>query len=100
MKLSPITPSVVDRLPPPGEEPGSGSDQIASPIGPRPWAKTNTLPRFPKGGLWLPKGSAERTITLEAIRVAELAAADPLTGGLTVVACQLLPIVAQLTVFT
>jgi hypothetical protein len=38
-------------------------------------------PRFPKGGLWLPKGSAESTITLEAMSVAELLAADPLTRG-------------------
>jgi hypothetical protein len=36
------------------------------------------------------EGSAEITITSEAIRVAELPAADPLTSGLTVVACQLL----------
>jgi Helix-turn-helix domain of resolvase len=51
--------------------------------------KTNTLPRFPKGGLWLPKGSAESTITLEAMGVAELLTADPLTRG-RAVACQLL----------
>src|SRR5882724_13594031 len=45
---------------------------------------------FRNGGLWLPKGSAESPITSEAIRVAELPAADPLTGGLAVIACQLL----------
>ena len=58
-------------------------------LGPEPYAKTNALPRFPKGGLWLPKGSAENTTTLEAMRVAELATADPLTRG-RAVACQLL----------
>jgi hypothetical protein len=46
--------------------------------------------RVSQGRAWLPKGSAESTITLEAMSVAELSTADPLTGGLTVVACQLL----------
>ena len=67
-----------------GKQPNRHSNR-ASAVG-----ENNTLPRFPKGGLWLPKASAESMITLEAIGVAELPAADPLTGGLTVVACQLL----------
>jgi hypothetical protein len=52
-----------------------------TPIGPQPQAQANALPRFPKGGLWLPKGPAESTITLEAMGVAELLIADPLTRG-------------------
>jgi hypothetical protein len=72
----PITPLAADRLPPLGEELGTGSGQ-------------NALPRFPKGGLRLPKGSAKSTITLEAMSVAELLAADPLARG-RAVACQLL----------
>ena len=68
----------------------SGSGQIApSPIGHERQAKTNTLRRFPDGGLSLPKGSAESTITSEAIGVADLLTANPLTRG-RAVACQLL----------
>jgi hypothetical protein len=34
-----------------------GSGQIARPLGAaRAVGETNDLPRFPKGGLWLPKG--------------------------------------------
>ena len=62
---------------------------MCTPIGPEHVSEYNALPRFPKGGLWLPKGSAEGTITLEAMSVEELLAADPLTRG-RAVACQLL----------
>jgi hypothetical protein len=86
--VSPITPGAADRLPAPlSEEPGSG--QIATSDRPEPYAETNALPRLPKGGLWLPKGSAESTITLEAMSVAELLVTVPLTRG-RAVACQFL----------
>jgi hypothetical protein len=44
---------------------------------------------FPKEGFGCRRGSAESTFTLEAMGVAELLLADPLTGG-RAVACQLL----------
>jgi hypothetical protein len=45
---------------------------------------------FPREGFGRPKRSAESTIPLEAMSVAELLTADPLTCG-RAVACQLLP---------
>jgi hypothetical protein len=56
------------------------------------WARAVTENKCPpkvSQGLWLPKGSAESMITLEAMSVAELLTADPLTRG-RAVACQLL----------
>jgi len=47
-------------------------------------------PKVSQGRALAAEGSAESTITSEAMSVAELPAADPLTGGLTIVACQLL----------
>jgi hypothetical protein len=59
--------------------------QVATPIGP----ENKHPPKGSQGRALAAEGPAESTITLEAMGVAELPAADPLACG-RAVACQLL----------
>jgi hypothetical protein len=85
--VAPFVPSLFEGGNQNDQRPSTGMESRGVSLGREPSAKQMPYQGFPKGGHLLPKGPAERAITLEAMSLTELLIADPLTRG-RAVACR------------